>query len=348
MPFVAVSRGDVVESVHAVAACAVDTHGRVALAYGDVDAPVYLRSSAKPFIAAAIVESGAPTHFGFDARELAVIAASHNGEPFHVAAVRSILDKIGLGPADLLCGTHPPSYEPAAAALAAAGAAPSALHNNCSGKHAGILAMCVSLGFDTSTYLEATHPAQRRILGLCARLVDEPFDALPLGIDGCGIPVFATSLRHAALGFARIASLRGISDADAQALLTVREAMAAEPTYVGGTARFDSALLAVTAGRIIGKAGAEGLHADALVREGLGLVLKVVDGGKRAVPPATIALLEELGALEPREADALAEFARPIVRNVAGRIVGALEVLTPTARDAVPAGVPAGEAAYGP
>jgi len=325
VPLVAVTRGAVVESVHAVAACAADTQGNVVLAYGDVEAPVYLRSAAKPFIAAAIVECGAAARFGFDSREIAVIAASHNGEPFHADAVRGILAKIGLGPADLLCGTHPPSYEPAAAALAAAGEAPSALHNNCSGKHAGILAMCVHLGLDTATYLEPAHPAQRRILALCARLVDEPLAELPLGIDGCGIPVFATSLRSAALGFARVATLAGLSDADAQALQTVREAMTAEPAYVGGTARFDSALLAVTAGRIVGKAGAEGVHADAVLHEGLGLVVKVVDGGKRAVPPATIALLDELGAFAPGEAESLAQFARPVVRNVAGRIVGAVE-----------------------
>jgi len=330
VPFVAVTRGDVVESVHAIAACAADIHGKIALSYGDIDAPVYLRSAAKPFIAAAIVESGAAAHFGFDARELAVIAASHNGEPFQVDAVRGILAKVGLGPADLLCGTHPPSYEPAAAALAAAGEAPSALHNNCSGKHAGILAMCVHLGFEAATYLEPAHPAQQRILALCARMVDESLDELPLGVDGCGIPVFATSLRSAALAFARVATLAGLSDSDAQALQTVREAMTAEPAYVGGTARFDSALLAVTGGHIVGKAGAEGVHADAISREALGLVVKVVDGGKRAVPPATIALLDELGAFTPGEAEALAQFARPVVRNVAGRIVGVMEVRADT------------------
>ncbi|MBC5799907.1 MAG: asparaginase [Candidatus Eremiobacteraeota bacterium] len=330
VPFVAVTRGDVVESVHAIAACAADTQGDIALSYGDVDAPVYLRSAAKPFIAAAIVQSGAAAHFGFDARELAVIAASHNGETFHVHAVRGILAKAGLGPQDLRCGAHPPSYEPAAAALAAAGEAPSALHNNCSGKHAGILAMCVHLGLDTATYLEPAHPAQQRILALCARLVGKPLEDLPVGVDGCGIPVFATSLRAAARGFARVATLVDVPDADAQALQTVREAMAAEPAYVGGTARFDSALLAVTGGRIVGKAGAEGVHADALLRSGLGLVVKVIDGGKRAVPPAAIALLSELGAFAPGEAHALAEFARPAVRNVAGRIVGAVEVRADT------------------
>ncbi len=162
MPYVAVTRGPLVESVHAVAACAARDDGTVALALGAVDAPVFLRSTAKPFIAAEIVRSGTAQRFGFDGRELAIIAASHGGEPFHVAAVSGILAKIGLGPEALQCGAHPPSYEPAAAALAAAGVAPSALHNNCSGKHAGILAMCVHLGADPATYLDAAHPVQRR------------------------------------------------------------------------------------------------------------------------------------------------------------------------------------------
>lgn len=324
MPYVAVTRGPLVESVHAVAACAARDDGTVALALGAVDAPVFLRSTAKPFIAAEIVRSGTAQRFGFDARELAIIAASHGGEPFHVAAVSGILAKIGLGPEALQCGAHPPSYEPAAAALAAAGVAPSALHNNCSGKHAGILAMCVHLGADPATYLHAAHPVQRRILGFCARLCDEPLETLLLATDGCGIPVFATSLRHAARAFARFATLGELADADAQALAAVRDAMSAEPAYVAGSGRFDSALIAQTGGRIVGKAGAEGVHGDALRREGLGLALKVIDGNKRAVPPAAMALLGELGALEAGERAALANFAAATVANVAGGAVGTI------------------------
>ena len=325
VPFVAVTRGPLVESVHAVAACAAGADGNVALALGDIDASVYLRSTAKPFIAAEIVRSGTAARFGFDKRELALIAASHGGEPFHIAAVHGILTKIGLGVEALQCGAHPPSYEPAAAALAAAGVAPSALHNNCSGKHAGILAMCVHTGADPATYLEATHPVQRRILGLCARVCDEPPETLMLAIDGCGIPLFATTLRRAARAFARFASLEGLADADAAALSAVGDAMAAEPFYVAGTGRFDSALIAQTRGRILGKAGAEGVHGDALRREGLGLALKVIDGNRRAVPPAAIALLDELGALDATERGALSDFSTTALANVAGRLVGTVE-----------------------
>jgi L-asparaginase II len=311
-----------VESVHSVAACAVDASGAVAFECGDIDAPVYLRSAAKPFIGGAIVESGAAARYGFDARELAVICASHNGEPFHVDAVRGILKKAGLSEAALQCGAHPPSYEPAAAALVSQGVTPGAIHNNCSGKHAGILAMCAHLGFDTSTYLEAEHPVQQRILAFCARLSGDDPSRWPIGVDGCGIPVYATALRRAALAFARFATLDGVADADARALLAVRDAMAAEPAYVGGTGRFDSALIAATSGRVVCKAGAEAVHGDALLRERLGLALKIQDGGRRATPPAATALLDALGALEPGELEALAPYASPDVRNVAGRVVG--------------------------
>lgn len=330
VPYVAVTRGPLVESVHAVAACVSGVDGAPLVAMGDVDAPVYLRSAAKPFIAAEIVHSGTAEHFGFDDRELAVIAASHGGEPFHVAAVAGILKKIGLDASALQCGAHPPAYEPAAEALAAASGTATALHNNCSGKHAGILALCVQLGADVATYLDPAHPAQRRITAFCARVCDEPPDTLPLGVDGCGIPVFATSLRRAARAFARMATLTGVDDDDARALDVVVRAMSAQPAYVAGTGRFDSALIAVTRGRIVGKAGAEGVHGDALRRDGLGLALKVIDGNKRAVPPATLALLAELGALEAGEIDALANFAAPAVTNVAGRTVGTIEVRSDT------------------
>jgi L-asparaginase II len=320
----------VVESVHRVAACAADARGTVVFAAGDMDSPVYLRSAAKPFIAAAVVASGAAARFGFGARELATMAASHNGEPAHVEVVRRILATIGLDAGALQCGVHAPSYAPAAAALAAAREAPTALHHNCSGKHAGILAACVHLGYDPGTYLAPEHPVQQRILALCARAVGLPLADLPLGVDGCGIPVFAAPLRAAALAYARFATLDGLADADAAALETVRGAMAAEPFYVGGTGRFDTALIEATGGRIVGKAGAEGVHGDALRREGLGLVVKVVDGGAgRAVPPAAVALLDGLGALEPPELAALEAFASPPVHNAAGRIVGRLETRLP-------------------
>jgi len=314
VPLVEVTRGPLVESVHAVAACAVDARGEVRLALGDIETPLYLRSAAKPFITAAIVEAGTAERFGFDARELAVISASHDAEPFHVATVRGILEKIELDESSLRCGV---------------GEKPGQIRNNCSGKHAGILALCVHRGFDLATYLEASNPAQRLILAFCARMTDQSPEDLLLGVDGCGIPVFATPLRRAALAFARLATLEGVSPADARALRTVRDAMQAEPLYVGGTLRFDSALMAATQGAVVAKGGAEGVHGDALVGEGLGLALKVIDGNRRATPPAALALLGELRAFTQSERALLASFAQPEVRNVAGRAVGLVQVRIP-------------------
>jgi L-asparaginase II len=316
--------------VHEVAACAVDASGRVVVAHGDVERPVYVRSAAKPFIGAALVRSGTAGRFGFGDRELATIAASHNGEPGHVQVVLEILAAIGLSVADLQCGAHPPAFEPAAEALAARGEPFTALHNNCSGKHAGILAMCVHLGFDHRGYLDAAHPVQQEILSFCARMVDEDPARLTLGVDGCGIPVFATALHRAARAFARFATLEGLEEGDAAALARVRAAMAAEPWYVAGTGRLDTALMEATRGRIVCKAGAEGVHGDALIDPGLGMAIKVLDGARRAAAPAVLAMLAEIGALDAAERASLARFAAAEVRNVAGRVVGCIEAMPDT------------------
>ena len=302
VPAVAARRGTRVESVHNVAACVVDADGAIVLKIGTVETPVFLRSAAKPFIAAASVRAGV-------LEERMLIA-------------RDELERIGAGVDDLRCGPQAPSYGPAAAALAARGEVPTALHNNCSGKHAGILALAKVLGAPFAGYLEPTHPAQRAILALCERVSDDVFSGDRLAVDGCGIPAYATTLRKAALSFARFATLTGLEDDDAAALARVAAAMTDQPWYVAGTGRFDTDLLRVTRGRVVGKGGAEGVHCDALLDAGLGLALKVVDGARRAVPPATIAVLEALHGLEPAAREALEPHARAPIVNAAGTTVG--------------------------
>lgn len=323
---VEVTRGALVESVHRVAACAVDARGQLLLADGDIDTPVYLRSAAKPFIAAAAIAAGVHERFQLDAREVAVMAASHSGEPYHVAAVESILNKIGMDVSALQCGAHLPYDEATAHAMIRAGVESTALHNNCSGKHAGILALCQAIGADPSTYLAASNPAQRRILELCARLSDDDADAWPLAVDGCGIPVYATSLRKAARSFARLASLESVSESDAAALRVVRDAMVAYPEYVAGTGQLDTELMRVASGTLACKAGAEGVHGVAAIEAGIGYVSKILDGTSRARGPSTLAALRVLGVLSEGKATELARFGRPIVYNRAGLAVGAIEV----------------------
>lgn len=327
VPAVAVHRGARVESVHHVAACVCAPDGTVVLKVGTVETPVYLRSSAKPFIAAASVRAGVMERFGFGERELAVMCASHNGEPGHTELVARMLERIGATVADLQCGVHPPQYEPAARALAERGEAPGPLHHNCSGKHAGILALAKVLGAPLESYLEPGHPAQRAILALCERVSDDEFGPDKLGVDGCGIPVYATSLRKAATSFARFASLEGLDDGDAAALARVASAMGNEPWCVAGTERFDTDLMRASGGRIVAKAGAEGVHCDALLDAGLGLALKVLDGTRRAAPPATLAVLDALRALEPAARAELAPHARTTLLNAAGTLVGEVSAL---------------------
>jgi L-asparaginase II len=323
---VEVTRGDRVESVHHVAACAATPRGDVILQTGDVESPVFLRSTAKPFIAAATIEAGVGEAFDLDTREIAVMSASHVGEPFHIDAVRSILRKIGLDESALQCGAHLPYDEAVAHEMLRRGRAPTAVDNNCSGKHAGILALCRALGSDVTTYMDVHNPAQQHILAFCARLSDDDPAIWPLGIDGCGIPVYATGLRKAAMAFARFGSLTNVSARDAQALLVVRVAMVSHPEFVSGTGQFDTRLMTAGAGAIACKSGAEGVHGLTLIPPGIGLVSKVLDGTARARGPATMALLRGLGSPVAHATD-LAGFAEPIVYNRAGHVVGAIRVV---------------------
>jgi L-asparaginase II len=296
--YVDVTRGGYVESVHRVAACAVDAQGTVLDRAGDIESPVFLRSAAKPFIAATAIAAGVRERFNLEPRE------------------------IGMEESALQCGTHPPYDETAAEGLREEGIEPTALHNNCSGKHAGILALCLAIGADPTTYLSVENPAQQRILAFCARLSGDDAATWPVAIDGCGIPVYATGLRKAAISFARLATLSGINSADARALGIVRDAMLAYPEYVAGTGQFDTELMIAGAGNVVSKAGAEGVHAAAAISQGYGYASKVIDGTSRARGPSSIAALQRLGVLDERQAGALARFARPPVYNRAGIKVG--------------------------
>lgn len=319
---VEVTRGGLVESFHHVAACAMDAEQNVIFSAGDIDAPVYLRSTAKPFIAATAIAAGARERFALEPREISVMAASHTGQEFHVDAVRSILNKIGMDERALQCGAHVPYNADAAEALHAAGKAPTALHNNCSGKHAGILALCKITGADPATYLEVQNPAQQRILAMCARMSGVTVESFAIGVDGCGIPVYATPLRSAALSFMRLATLRGIDEKDAAALEVVRDAMAAHPEYISGTGEFDTRLMEVGRGELVCKGGAEGVHGTSFMRPGVGLVCKVLDGASRGRAPSVLDAIRRLGLLGEDAMTELADFERPVVYNRAGRAVG--------------------------
>lgn len=307
-PLVAVVRGGRVEAVHRVAGHVIDASGSALLSFGTTDVPIYLRSAAKPFIAAAVLAAGAAERFRLEPREIAVMAASHSGEPFHLAAVRSILQKIGLDESALQCGPEPPHTAP--------------ISNNCSGKHAGILALSRFMAADPATYLEPQHPAQQHILRFCAGMLDERVDDLALAVDGCGIPVIAATLRNAARAYQRLAALEGLEPGAVAALRTVRDAMIANPEYMSGTGEFDAALIHAYDGSLVCKGGAEGVFAVALIDKRTGFVIKVIDGNERARPPAAVEVLKAIGSISTAQLSSVAAFASPAVKNKAGRTVG--------------------------
>lgn len=321
VPLVSFTRGSLGESTHWGSIAVADTDGRLLCAAGDPGRVTIMRSAAKPFQAMAVIEAGVAERFQLAPAEIAVIASSHSGEPRHTDTVRALLARAGLAPDALQTGIHPPIHPQTRAALERAGIAPSPLHHNCSGKHCGMLCACVHQGWDRRTYRRPDHPLQRRILALIAEMAGVGERAVVIGIDGCGVPCFGVPLAAIATAFARLGAW-GPGQPHGAAAACVRAAMLAHPEMVAGEGRFDTDLMTVAGGRILGKAGAEACYGAAIVDRGLGVALKVEDGGARAVPPAVAEVLRQLGALGDPEIDALGEHARPLVRNFHGEIVG--------------------------
>jgi L-asparaginase II len=295
-PLVEVTRGGRVESEHHGAIAVVDAGGQLIAHVGDVQLVSYLRSSAKPFQLLPLIESGAADRFGFTAAELAIIAGSHSGEPRHVAAVQSILNKIGLPESALQCGVHVPFNADAAKALRAAGSEATVLYNNCSGKHAGMLAQAIDRGLSTADYLDPQHPVQVTIRQRLAELAELPAEKIYVGVDGCSAPCFAMPLHASALAFAKLA------DAKSGALQRVARAMLEHPEMVAGEGRIDTDLMRAVPHRLVSKGGAEGYHGMGIVVENgsaLGVAIKIGDGdGKRGGHPAIIETLRQLGVLD--------------------------------------------------
>jgi L-asparaginase II len=295
-PLAAVRRGALVESVHRGRLAVCDPEGNVLEAVGDPEAYIYARSSAKPFQALPLVLSGAAEAFGLTDEELAVACASHNAEEPHLAAVRSILEKAGLTEDDLQSGAHLPLYEPVADKLIRSGEDPRPIHGNCSGKHAGMLAVCVHEGYETATYRDPGHPLQRRILGLIAEVCGLREDEVLIAGDNCGVPAFALPLRSLATGLARVATRNALPDELALAALRIGDAMREHPFMVAGTGRFDTDLMRST--DLLVKGGAEAVLAVGS-RDGWGMVLKISDGALRGVRPVALAALGGMGVEVP-------------------------------------------------
>ncbi|MDZ7780294.1 MAG: asparaginase [Gemmatimonadota bacterium] len=318
MSFVEVTRGGITESRHRVRLCVSDARGTLVASVGDVAAPAFYRSAAKPFQALPLVEEGIVRGLGLTPPELALCCGSHEGTRAHVAVTHSILAKAGVDERSLQCGPHLPYSDSAARALRDSGAGPSPAHNNCSGKHAGMLALAVGMGWDPVDYHRADHPVQRRMLHEVARWSGIPEEEIETAIDGCGIPCFAVGLGAMATSFAHFAAAAAHGECPAH----IVEAMTAHPLMVGGEGRACTDVMESTGGRVFVKLGAEGVYGGGIPGRELGFAIKVEDGGRRAVEVALVHLLVELGVLRPSEVAALKAHGRPEVRNTRGEVVG--------------------------
>ena len=322
---VEVTRGQLVESCHRGAVAVADTDGTLVLAIGDVAKPVFPRSAIKALQALPLVEAGAADRYGFGDEELALACASHSGEPAHIAGVARILASASLDSSALRCGAHWPVSQPAAFALARTGA-PSALHNNCSGKHAGFLCLACSMGIDHTDYWRPEHPVQREV-----RAVLEDFTGAVLAqevcaIDGCSVPTWAVPLESLARGFAKFGTGHGLLPARASAAARLRQACAQKPWHVAGTGRFCTEIMQLFGARVFVKTGAEGVYCGALPQQGLGIAVKCDDGAGRAAQAIMAALIARFLPLDPAERAALLPFMAPSLRNWNGFEVGAVRV----------------------
>lgn len=335
-PMVEVTRGPLVECRHR-GDIAVLAGRELRWALGDPETVTYFRSAAKPIQALAVVADGAAERFGFTDAEIAVMCASHYGEPFHRDAVRAILRKIGRTECNLLCGITPSLDPGVALRTAAAGVPLDETVSDCSGKHAGILAACVHAGWDTGSYNAPDHPVQVRIRELVAAVCGVPADSIVLGVDGCSVPVFGLPLSAMARGYARLADPRDLPAPLAGAARRIVRAMTAHAEMIAGTGGFCTELIRAGEGNWIGKLGAEGVYCIGVREPNLGLALKVADGGVRAIPPAALRALTEAGGALAAAGDAAAvslprlaagplrEWAVREVRNDVGMRVGRIQ-----------------------
>ena len=326
-PLVEVLRGPLVDSVHRGDLALVDANGTLLASVGDpMGKRAYWRSSAKPFQAMCVIQSGAGQRWSFSPEDIALISGSHNGEAVHTARAQALLDRIGEQPEDLTCGVHPPLDAETARTLQERGVEPSVLENNCSGNHIGMLALAVQLGVDTAGYASIEHPVQQEILqGVCRFTGADP-SQVAIGIDGCGVPCFGLSVYQMAWAFARLMKPQGTGAVYERAAAAVASAMMAHPYLVAGRNRLDTALMEVAPGRLLSKGGAGGLQCIGITG-GMGLAVKVEDGAEvtSSARPAGMAALEALrqvGVLDDLQMATLGVHARRAVHSLSGREVG--------------------------
>ncbi|MGE0098359.1 MAG: asparaginase [Hydrogenophaga sp.] len=324
-PITVAFRGGHPENIHHGSLAVVNTQGELLASVGDVHAALFTRSALKPFQAMPLIAHAAD-HFHLDDADVALLCASHSGEPMHVERAASLLARIGASEADLACGTHVPFFYGATGATPAPGMRFSRLHHNCSGKHTGMLLLADALGAPLSDYLDLSHPVQREIAQSIAHFTGVPTTDLVLGTDGCSAPNYALPLQALAHGFARL-TLAGPDPVYGLAPQRIARAMSRYPELVSGQGRNDLALMRAGRGDWVSKVGADGVQALASFSRGIGIAAKVSDGQLAPLMVAFVSALEQLGWLDDQSRAALASLIPPPLKNAAGIEVGEMRAV---------------------
>jgi L-asparaginase II len=321
VPLIELLRGGTLESVHFGAVAVTDAQGKVLAHAGDPHWISFTRSTLKALQALPFMQAGGPRAMGFSRENVAMMCASHSGEPMHVEQVQGMLDKAGLSYKTLQCGCHVPVFADLGVAPRPAPGEYDERHHNCSGKHAGFLAHCVQQGWPVGNYLAPGHPLQQAIRRDVARAVGLKPDDLKMGIDGCSAPNYAMPLAGLARGYARLAS--GSSDPEfGDSFAQLAGAMISHPELVSGTARSDLAFMRAGRGDWVTKAGADGVQVVASRSRRQGFALKIADGNSTALDTATVAVLDQLGWLDARQREELRPWRAEAIANARGTQVG--------------------------
>lgn len=322
-PGINVYRGGHIESQHHIHIAVVNTNGKIIYSYGNPTLATFARSSMKPLQAIPIIETGTIEAYNFEPEDIAIMCASHNGEPIHRLRVLSILERVGQTEEALKCGTHIPRDIDSYKALIKEGKELSPVFSNCSGKHSGMIATAVHLNEDIGSYYLLEHPIQQRILDTISELLNFPKDKIGIGIDGCGVPVHQLPLNYCALLFAYLANPELIKEnSHSQAIKTIRNAMMKHPELVAGKDRFDTDVMRVFEGRLVSKSGAEGVQCVGDAETGIGISIKSEDGNGRAAMVAMMEVLKQLGMCDKETNDKLSKYIEIPIKNMKKEIIG--------------------------
>ncbi len=322
-------RGETVESIHRGHLIIIEGDGKTVAQLGNPETVTFWRSSAKPFQTLPFLLSGAVERFGFTEKEIALACGSHSGESFHVETARKMLAKADFTEADLRCGAHLPFDEKTAEQMIRSGEKPTQLHNNCSGKHAAMLALARHIGADAQTYEQLENPVQRKVLETVSAFTDISEDQIKIGIDGCALPNFALPISAMARAFARLVfPPKSFDDKLFRACRRIVTAMMDFPEMIGGSRRLDTLIMQAAPGKVVSKVGAEGVYLAGILpserwKTGLAIAFKIEDGDdQRARAVVAIDLLRQLGILDESNDEKLREYSPIVIKNRRGDMVG--------------------------